>query len=74
MVRYNSILSQVEISIPHKDFGDVSRYRKGLLRLLAEVRIDDCRPDFKDDLKAVYELLEYLTEEKMESTTRPNGV
>ena len=60
MVKYNSILSQLEIHIPHKDFTDLLRYRKGLLRMLAEISIEDCKQDFKDDLIAVYEILDYL--------------
>ena len=61
MVKYNSVLSQLEIHIPNKDFKDLARYRKGILSILAEIPIQDCRPDFKNDLKAVYEILDYLS-------------
>jgi hypothetical protein len=63
MVKHNLNLSQLEINIPHKDFKDLDRYRKGLLRILAEVQIENCRQDFKEDLKAVYEILHHLTED-----------
>ncbi|MCF0055142.1 hypothetical protein [Dyadobacter sp. CY356] len=61
MVKYNSVLSQLEIYIPNKDFKDLARYRKGILRILAEIPIQDCRQDFKNDLKSVYEILDYLS-------------
>lgn len=60
MIKYNAILSQLEIHIPNKDFADLERYRRGLLRILAEIPIEECKQDFKDDLKAVYEILDYL--------------
>jgi hypothetical protein len=60
MVIYNNRLNQLEIIIPDADEGDLFRYRAGLLTILQEITIENCDPDFKKNLKAVYEILDHL--------------
>lgn len=47
----------VGILIPH---ADINKFRHGLLSVLAKVKIENCDSEFKEDLKAVYELLSHL--------------
>lgn len=48
------------IIIPNSDIRDLDKFRKGILSVLSKVKIDNCDPEFKDNLKAVYELLSHL--------------
>lgn len=60
MVIYNDSANQLEIIIPGADESDLLRYRDGLLSILQEVIIENCDPDLRENLKAVYEILDHL--------------
>lgn len=60
MIIYNDTIRQLEFVIPNRGPDDLQRYRKGLLRVLAEINIENCTSEMKDDLKAVYEILDFI--------------
>lgn len=62
------------VRIPVSSMEDIERYQKSLIRVLDKVEIDDCNPEFREDLATVYRLLSLLTsagdsisQEKIES-------
>lgn len=52
------------IIIPNADIEDINKIRKGLLSILAKVKIENCDSEFKENLKAVYQLLSHLPLDK----------
>jgi hypothetical protein len=60
MISYNCRSNRLEIITPNADEEDLLRYREGLLSILQEITIENCDPDFKENLKAVYEILDHL--------------
>jgi hypothetical protein len=48
------------IVIPDAGVQDLRRFRKGLLSILSKITIENCDSEFKENLKAVYELLSHL--------------
>lgn len=62
------------VRIPVSSIEDIARYQKSLISVLDKVEIDDCNPEFREDLATVYKLLSLLTstgdaisQEKVES-------
>lgn len=67
MTTHNSQTNQLIVTIPGKDIKDLYTYRSSILGLLARVEIENCSPEIKVELKAIYELLLHLhTKEEME--------
>jgi hypothetical protein len=60
MIEYDSNQNPLKIIIPVSGIDEVYRYQKGVLTILSKIEIDNCKPSFKEDLKAVYELLSHL--------------
>jgi len=60
MVQYNSTLAQFEIVIPLQKVDDLLRYQRGILKVLGKIEIGDCNSDLKENLMAVYEILDHL--------------
>jgi hypothetical protein len=60
MIEYDSSHNPIKVIIPVSGVEEVQRYQKGLLGILGKIEIDQCKPGFKEDLKAVYELLSHL--------------
>ena len=52
--------NQLKIIIPGANKTDLLRYREGLLSILQKVTIDNCDPNFREQLKAVYEILGHM--------------
>lgn len=64
MIEYDSSKNPKKIVIPVSGAEDVQKYQKGILGILSKIEIDQCKPGFKEDLKAVYELLSHLAPSK----------
>ena len=64
MVRYNPRENQLKIILPDSGMEELYRYQKGLLNMLSKIEIENCSPDFKEDLKSVYKLLSHLLLDK----------
>lgn len=64
MVIHDPDKNLLRIEIPISNVEELCRYQKGLLNLLKRIHIEKCDPQFKDDLKAVYELLSHILMEK----------
>lgn len=60
MIEYDNSQNPKKIVIPVSGVEDVQKYQKGILGILGKIEIDQCKPGFKEDLKAVYELLSHL--------------
>jgi hypothetical protein len=60
MIEYDSSHNPKKIIIPVSGVEEVQKYQKGILGILGKIEIDHCKPGFKEDLKAVYELLSHL--------------
>lgn len=45
---------------PNASIEDVSRFRRGVLSILSKIKIESFDEKFKEDVKAVYELLSHL--------------
>ncbi|HEY3404714.1 MAG TPA: hypothetical protein VGK59_15095 [Ohtaekwangia sp.] len=60
MVIYNSQKNQLVLTIPDAGFKEMDRYYKSIIQLLSKIEIENCDPEFKENLKAVYELLMHL--------------
>ena len=64
MIEYDNSKNPQKIVIPVSGVADVQKYQKGILGILGKIEIDQCKPGFKEDLKAVYELLSHLAVSK----------
>ncbi len=60
MVVHDSSKNHLRIEIPLSSPDGLIRYQNALLSILRRIRIDKCETEFKEDLKAVYELLSHL--------------
>jgi hypothetical protein len=60
MIEYDSNQNPLKIVIPVSGIEEVHRYQKGMITMLSKIEIDNCKPAFREDLKAVYELLSHL--------------
>jgi len=49
-----------KVWIPISSMDDIERYQKSLISVLDKVEIDDCNPEFREDLATVYRLLSIL--------------
>jgi len=63
MVTQNSQKNQLVVTIPNRNILDLQHYHLGILNLLANVEIENCTPELKENIKAVYELLSHLQPE-----------
>lgn len=64
MIEFTKVDDQLKIIIPVAGIEELYRYQKGILGILGRIEIDDCNPIFKEDLKAVYQLLTHLLVDK----------
>lgn len=60
MVIFDANKNLLKIIIPGADETDLLRYREGLLSILQKVTIDNCDLNFREQLKAVYEILGHM--------------
>lgn len=60
MTEYDGQRKQFKITIPANDVQEIHRYRKGILKILNKVEIDQSDSALINDLKSVYELLNHL--------------
>jgi hypothetical protein len=69
MIELSADQNHIRICIPVSDVKDINRYHKSLINVLDRVEIDDCNPEFRENLIAVYELLSHLIPGKEFFTT-----
>jgi hypothetical protein len=60
MIELSADQNHIQICIPVSDVKDINRYHKSLINVLDRVEIDDCNPEFRENLITVYELLSHL--------------
>jgi tRNA splicing ligase len=60
MISYNQNKNEIELTIPVAGIAELYNYQKGLLAILAEVEINDCDKELKENLKSVYQLLGHI--------------
>ncbi len=58
------------VRIPISSMDDIIRFQKSLIRVLDRVEIDDCSPEFREDLATVYRLLSLLISVESQSQER----
>jgi hypothetical protein len=64
MIELSADQNHIRICIPVSDVKDINRYHKSLINVLDRVEIDDCNPEFRENLITVYELLSHLVPSK----------
>lgn len=64
MTTYNPLENVLKIIIPNAGIKELYRYQKGILSILNKIQIENCEASFKEDLKAVYELLNHIQVEQ----------
>lgn len=69
MIEISSDQNHIRICIPVSNVKDINRYHKSLINVLDRIEIDDCNPEFREDLITVYELLSHLIPSKEFFTT-----
>lgn len=60
MIVFDKENGTIHIQIPLCGYDELLKYQKSILGVLREIEIQDCRPELKEHLKKVYELLSHL--------------
>jgi hypothetical protein len=60
MTSFNQNTNELEITIPAKSISDLHEYQKGLLGILAEIKVNNCDKATKQNLNSVYKLMNHL--------------
>lgn len=69
MILQDSEKNQLKIEIPITSLDEWTKYHNALLSILRKISIDKCDPQFKDDLKVIYELLSHFQINTKDITT-----
>jgi hypothetical protein len=60
MIEFNTDQKQLRICIPVSNLRVIYKYHQSIINLLDKIEIDDCNPELRENLNAIYDLLSHL--------------